>query len=177
MKTILIFVSTLDGKITRWGDRDIRSWSSVNDQDYFDSVWSSNRIILMGRATYTAFPVTPGPKHTYIVMTRHPEEYKDKNVPGKLEFTDDSPLSIVRRFENSGEDKMLIVGGSEIATLFLKEKLIQELWLTFEPKIFGKGDAIVGEEKFDIDLKLISVDKLNEKGTLVAKYSVERRAF
>ena len=174
MKTILIFVTTLDGKITRWGDPDIRSWSSANDQDYFDSVWNSSRIILMGRATYTAFPVTPGPKHIFIVMTRHLQEFNDKNVPGQLEFTDESPLSIVRRFENSGEENMLIVGGSEIATLFLKEKLIKELWLTFEPKIFGTGGSIVGDEKIDIDLKLISVDKLNEKGTLVVKYSVER---
>jgi dihydrofolate reductase len=67
---------------------------------------------------------------------------------------------------------MLIVGGSEIAALFLKENLVKELWLTFEPKIFGKGGSIVGDEKFDIDLKLLSVDKLNEKGTLVVKYEV-----
>jgi dihydrofolate reductase len=176
MKTILIFVTTLDGKITRWGDPDIRSWSSVNDQDYFDSVWNSTRVILMGRATYTAFPVNPGPKHTFIVMTRHPEDYNDKEVPGKLEFTDELPLSIVTRFENSGEENMLIVGGSEIATLFLKENLIKELWLTFEPKICGHGGSFVGDEKFDIDLKLISVDKINDKGTIVVKYSVERRA-
>jgi dihydrofolate reductase len=126
----------------------------------------------MGRATYTAFPVTPGPKHTFIVMTRHSQEFTDKNVPGQLEFTDESPLTIVRRFENSGEENMLIVGGSEIATLFLKEKLIEELWITFEPKIFGNGGSIVRDEKFDIDLKLISVDKLNEKGTLVVKYEI-----
>jgi dihydrofolate reductase len=59
MKTILIFVSTLDGKITKWGDSKVRSWSSKNDQDYFDSVWNDTRIIIMGSGTYNPDPVKP----------------------------------------------------------------------------------------------------------------------
>ena len=52
MKTILIFVSTLDGKITKWGNPKIRFWSSQEDQDYFDRIWNETRVIVMGKATY-----------------------------------------------------------------------------------------------------------------------------
>ena len=50
---------------------------------------------------------------------------------------------------------MLVVGGPHVATSFLKEQLIDELWLTFEPKIFGTGGNFVTDVKLDINLHLI----------------------
>ena len=67
---------------------------------------------------------------------------------------------------------MLVTGGQHIATSFLKEGLIDELWLTIEPKIFGMGENFVTQEKLDIDLNLISCEKVNERGTLITKYVV-----
>ncbi len=174
MKTILIFVSTLDGKITKWGDPKIRLWSSQNDQDYFDAIWSDTRVIIMGSGTYKPDPVVPSSKHLFNIMTRQPEKYKSKEIPGQLVFTDESPLNLVTRFEKDGEEKILIVGGAHIATSFLREKLIDELWLTIEPKIFGKGENFVIEEKLDINLKLISCTRANNQGTLITKYEVIR---
>jgi dihydrofolate reductase len=172
MKTILIFVSTLDGKITKWGDPDIRSWSSKYDQDHFDSVWNETRVIIMGSGTYNPAPVASGPGHLFIVMTQHPEDYSSKERKGKLEFTSESPSQLFSRFESEGEEKLLIVGGPHIATLFLKAQLINELWLTIEPRIFGKGGNLVIEEELDIKLKLLSYSKVKEEGTLVTKYQV-----
>ena len=172
MKAILIFVSTLDGKITKWGDTDIRSWSSQSDQDYFDSVWDKTRVIVMGSGTYKPSPVKPVSDHLFVVMTRQPLRYKSIEVPGQLEFTNDSPFNLLERFAAEGNEKILIVGGSEIATLFLKEQLIDELWITIEPRIFGKGDSFVISEKLDIALKLLSCVISNQQGTLITKYKV-----
>jgi dihydrofolate reductase len=172
MKTILIFVSTLDGKITKWGDSKVRSWSSKNDQDYFDSVWNDTRIIIMGSGTYNPDPVKPDSRHHFIVMTGNPEKYRSRDEPGRIEFTSQSPFSIVSRFEREGEERLLIVGGAHIATSFLKDELIDELWLTLEPKIFGIGANFVIKEKLDIRLKLISCTTANQQGTLMMKYRV-----
>lgn len=172
MKTILIFVTTLDGKVTKWGSSDIRSWSSKNDQEHFDSIWAETRVIIMGRGSYDPDPVRPKPNHLFVVLTRTPEKYKDTQVPGQLEFTDKTPLEIVKRLEAEGEEKLLVVGGPNIATLFLKEQLIDELWITFEPKIFGRGGNFVIDENLDISLSLISTEKVNKQGTLINKYRV-----
>jgi len=174
MKIILIFVSTLDGKVTRWGDDKIRSWSSHEDQSYFDSIWNATRAIIMGSGTYKPDPVKPNPNHLFIVMTRHPSDYINLYKKGLLEFTDESPENLLRRLGDS-DDNILIVGGPQIATLFLKDQLIDELWLTVEPKIFGSGASIVTEERFDIDLKLLSSELINEQGTLINKYNVIRK--
>lgn len=174
MKTILIFVSSLDGKITKWGDPMIRSWSSGADQDQFDAIWRKTRVIIMGSGTYNPAPLKADPKHLFIVLTRQPSAYKDSNVPGLLEFTNDTPGHILDRFKDE-EDTVLVVGGSQIASYFLKEQLIDELWLTFEPKIFGKGANFVTDEKLDIDLRLISFELIIEQGTVITKYRVLKK--
>lgn len=174
MKTILIFVSTLDGKITKWGDGMIRTWSSKADQEYFDNTWNDTHVIVMGSHTYRADPVKPVPKHLFIVLTRKPSTYKKLEVPGQLEFTDMLPLQLITRLMDTGEEKILIVGGAKVATSFLKARLIDEVWLTVEPKIFGRGGNFATGENLDITLELISCTRANDQGTLLTKYRVKR---
>jgi dihydrofolate reductase len=174
MKTVLIFVSTLDGKITRWGNPTIRSWSSAADQAYFDAIWSNFRVIIMGRRTYSPVPVKPDSKHLYIVLTRQRENFVNSEIPGQLEFTSDSPSVLMERIKKTGEENILIVGGAQIATSFLKAQLIDEVWLTIEPRIFGTGGSFVNEEQLDIRLNLLGITRANEEGTLLTKYKVLR---
>ena len=70
---------------------------------------------------------------------------------------------------------MVVFGSPHVATSFLKEQLIDELWLAIEPKIFGSGGNFVIEENLDINLRLISCEKVNEQGTLITKYAVMKK--
>jgi dihydrofolate reductase len=172
MKTILVFVSTLDGKITKWGNPDVRLWSSQSDKQYFNKLWNDTRLIVMGSNTYNVKPVRPSSKHHFVVMTRHPSDYSGAERVGQLEFSDESPEKLFDRFEKEGHKLILIVGGAMVATAFLKQKLIDELWLTIEPKIFGSGGNFVVEDKLDINLQLLGSERVNEQGTLINKYKV-----
>jgi dihydrofolate reductase len=175
MKIILVFVSTLDGKVTKWGDPKVTSWSSQKDKEYFRKAWNDAKLIVMGSNTYRAERLRPSLNHLLVVMTGNPAQFKSQEVTGQIEFTDESPAHLVARFEKKGYDQMLVVGGPHIATSFFKEQQVDELWLTIEPKIFGTGGNLVIEEKLDIDLNLISCNKVNEQGTLIAKYAVIRK--
>lgn len=172
MKIVLVFVSTLDGKVTKWGNPNVKSWSSKNDQDYFNNIWNETRLIIMGSNTFNTEPFKPSQKHLLVVMTKHPAKYRSVEVLGQLEFTDKSPVLLVKHYETKGHELMLVVGGAHIATSFLKEQLVDELWLTIEPKIFGMGGNFVIEKKLDINLRLLSCEKVNEQGTLITKYEV-----
>ena len=175
MKVVLVFVSSLDGKVTRWGNPYVKSWSSQKDQEYFNKIWHSARLIIMGSNTFNAEPFKPSLEHLLVIMTRNPEKYKNYEVSGQLEFTGESPDQLIRRFENEEYEYMLLVGGAHLATSFLKEELVDELWLTIEPRIFGMGGNFVIEEKLDIKLHLISYEQVNEQGTLITKYKVVRK--
>lgn len=172
MKIILVFVATLDGKLTKWGDPVVKKWTSREDKDYFRKTISNSKLVVMGSNTFNAGPVKPSDKRIILVMTRHTSDYTEKKVPGKIEFSDDTPNQIVDRFRREGYEIMTVVGGPKIATAFLKEQLVDELWLTIEPKIFGTGDLLVSQELLDIELKMISCEKMNEQGTLITKYII-----
>jgi len=172
MKIILIFVSSLDGKVTRWGESNVNLWSSHQDQDYYKKIRNESRLIVMGSHTYKADHTQPLPNHRSIVLTQHPETYKSQEVKGQLEFTSESPSELTTRLQRDGHDQMLLIGGPHVATSFLKEQLIDEVWLTIEPKIFGAGENFATEEKLDVSLRLLSFEKVNEHGTLITKYEV-----
>jgi dihydrofolate reductase len=151
MRIILVFVSTLDGKITRWGDPKVSSWTSEEDKKYFRKTWNEAPLIVMGSNTFRAEKLGSVKDHLIVVMTRHPSTYKDKEVRGQLEFSDESPAQLAARFEKASFERMLVVGGAHIATSFLKAGLINEIWLTIEPKIFGKGGSFVIEQELDLN--------------------------
>ncbi|MFZ0281013.1 MAG: dihydrofolate reductase family protein [Bacteroidales bacterium] len=174
MKAILVFVSTLDGKITKWGDPFVRSWSSKSDQEYFTGIMENSTPVIVGSNTFNADPLKASDRRLIVVMTRYPSQYKRYEVPGQIEFTDESPGSLVSRFEMQGHKQITVVGGPKIAVSFLKSKLIDELWLTIEPKIFGTGGSFVTEQKLDIELKLLTCDKVNDSGTLITKYAITK---
>ena len=69
MKIILIFVSTLDGKVTKWGEPHVSSWSSHQDQDYYKNVLNESRLIAMGGNTFNADTFKPSANHKPITMT------------------------------------------------------------------------------------------------------------
>ena len=175
MKVILVFVSTLDGKITEWGASHVRDWTSKEDQEYYKQIWKDAQLIVMGSNTYMAEKFSPSSQHLLMVMTRHPSKYKQYEVPGQIEFTDNDPEELFEQFQKKGFEKMILVGGPHVATSFFEKQLIDELWLTIEPKIFGTGGNFVIEQKLDIDLKMISYEKVNQQGTLIAKYAVIKK--
>jgi dihydrofolate reductase len=176
MRIILVFVSTLDGKITRWGDPKVSSWTSEEDKKYFKKTWNEAPLIVMGSNTFRAEKLGSVRDHFILVMTSHPSDFKDKEVGGRLEFSNESPAHLAARFEKADFTTMLVVGGASIATSFLKAGLIDEIWLTIEPKIFGSGGNFVVEQKLDIELQLIGCEQVNQHGTLITKYEVLKKS-
>lgn len=176
MKVILCMVMSLDGKTTKWNRPNIYEWTSKEDQKHFASIIQKHKLIVMGKKTYLAAKsnIQLAKGKLRIVMTKHPKKFKKISVPGQLEFVVDSPKEIVKICSKLGYKEMLLVGGETINTLFLKQKLINELWITVEPYIFGKGNGLFSEEMFDLNLKMKSHKKLNKKGTILLRYQVSK---
>lgn len=174
MKVIMIMLSSVDGKITKGNDQNIYTWTSSEDQKYFFSEIKKNNLIVMGRKTYEASkPVIKLEKGKLrIVLTHNPKKYFKQSVMGQLEFSDETPKELVKRLSTLGYKKILLVGGGNINGLFLKQNLVNELYLTVEPKIFGLGKSIIEGQLLNKSLQLINVKKLNKIGTLLLKYKI-----
>ena len=170
----LAFVATLNGKITKGGDVDVSQWSSRQDQQHFKKIISQYPIIIRSSTTYNIAKTTidPNGSQRHIVMTRDPKSYESEKIEGVLEFTNESPRELIDRLKKEGIEKSFLSVGGILVSLFLKEKLVDNFYLTLEPKIFGKGTPIVAETELEADFKLESIEKLNAKGTLLLKYKL-----
>lgn len=176
MKVTMVMLSSIDGKTTLGDNQNVYSWSSIEDQKHFFSLIKKNNLIVMGRATYEASkPVIKLEKEKLrIILTQSPNKYFDQSVKGQLEFSDETQEKLVKRLLLLGYKKMLLVGGALINGLFLKQNLVDEFYLTIEPKIFGSGKNIVEGQLLNKSLQLISIKKLNKAGTLLLKYKINK---
>lgn len=174
MKVILVFVSTLNGKVTRGNDPEVRHWSSGSDQEHYARVWKNSRLIIMGSNTWKDNIIKPSAERLIVVMTGNPGSFKESERPGQVEFTNTGPRELVTKYSKAGSELMTVVGGPMVATSFLKESLVDEFWLTIEPRLFGRGISLLTDSDLDIRLKLIELVKANEDGTLITKFSIVR---
>lgn len=168
----MVAVISTNGKLTRNSDPNIYKWTSKEDQDFFFSKITKSKLIVMGSGTYEAArnKIKHESTRLRIVLTSTPEKYKDEQIKGILEFTSEDLPQLVNRLSNYNE--MLLVGGSQVYAAFLKEGLVDEIYVTIEPVLFGKGKNFVAEDDFESRLELLSIKKLNKKGTILLKYKV-----
>jgi|SRR3989339_84202 len=174
MKVTMVMISSVDGKTTQGNNKNVYIWSSKEDQEHFFSLIKKNNLIIMGRATYEASkPIIKLEKGKLrIVLTHYPKKYLNQFVDKQLEFSNETPKDLIKRLSALGYKKILLVGGATINGLFLKQNLVDELFLTIEPKIFGYGKNIVEGNLLNTSLQLISIKKINKFGTLLLKYKI-----
>lgn len=171
-KVTLVMAVSANGKITDGEDPDVGKWTSEEDKAHFVQVRKNAKLIIVGRKTFEAVRAKPSKDRLRIVLTSNPEKYKEYEVKGQLEFTNENPRDLVERLKKDGYSEMLLLGGADVNGSFLKDGLITDAVLTIEPVFFGEGRPIFSEGDTEASLELISVERLNEKGTLLAKYKV-----
>lgn len=169
MKVILMMAITVDGKIAKHRKHPA-DWTSRADKKVFVSETKRVGVILMGKTTYETIG-KPLAGRLNIVLDLHPK--KSQNIPGELEFTNKPPRKLLKELKERGFQEAILGGGATINGLFLKENLIDEVWLTLEPKIFGEGLSLFQGAAKDLDLKLLEVKKL-APDVIWVKYRVKK---
>ncbi|MDP3724878.1 MAG: dihydrofolate reductase family protein [Nanoarchaeota archaeon] len=160
---------TLDGKIAKHA-RHFSDWTSREDKEIFRKELAKADVIIVGMNTYkTAKKPLSG--RNCIVLTRQVKNTKCEkpnicfcNPKGK------HPKDIIKE---KGYKHIAVIGGAKIYDWALKEGMMDELHLTIEPVVFGKGISLFSEPTGEKIFELRSVKKLNKKGSLYAVYRVK----
>ena len=173
MKVICVIVMSVDGKTTQGNNPSIYHWTSKEDQDYFFSLLNQHTLLLMGRNTYehAKHLMKHVPKRLRIVFTTTPEQFAKEAIPHMLSFTNRPPKEVLQEAAKKGYKEALLLGGATTNNEFFKDKLVDEVWITTEPYLFGNGQPFM-TQKLLIKLQLINIEKLNSQGTLLLKYKV-----
>lgn len=160
----LMMAISVDGKIAK-DKNQLANWTSPEDKKLFVAESKRHGVVMMGENTFNTFP-SPLPNRLNVVFaeTLKPNYDNVKYVSGEI-------AKVLEELETMGYKSALLGGGCYLNSLFLKNKLISEIILTVEPKIFGSGLPL-----FDTDteatLELKSLEKLNDN-TFAIKYKVK----
>ena len=167
MKVIFFAAMTVNGKIAHTSD-ELVDWTSKEDKQFFHAETKKCGVMVMGNTTYKTIG-RPLPGRLNVVMTRHPD--KSQNQEGALEFTDKPPAALIADLEKRGFETVAVTGGAQIFSQFLEAGLADELAITIEPKIFGRGVTLFADMARDFALELLEVWNLNPNVVLL-RYKV-----
>ena len=87
-------------------------------------------------------------------------------------ITDAAPKKIIKALSKKGFKTAFLAGGGALNASFLREGLVNEMYLDVEPLIFGKGIQVVAPSEFEYELELLGVKNLN-KDTVQLHYLVK----
>nr|AIA16897.1 Dihydrofolate reductase [uncultured bacterium] len=168
---IAIAAITLDGKIAKDSHHMSTTWTSQEDKVFFRNILKECDVCLVGRSTYETSK-EPLSKRNTIVLSRSPYAKASGDVPSvSVTFCDPAKTDLKKLIEERDYQKVAVLGGSQIYTYCLQNEMIDELYLTVEPIVFGQG---IGLFSADVDLnekfQLISSQSLNTQGTLLLRY-------
>lgn len=170
MKTILYMGITPNGYIAKEDGNS--EWTSEEDlRGFFENSKKAGNII-MGKNTYhevLKYGYFPFPEALNIVVSR---EDRDNRWGDNVIFTDAAPREILTMLGEKGFDTAFLAGGGILNALFMREKLINEIYLDVEPLIFGKGIPVIAPSEFECELDLLEVKKLN-RNTVQLHYRVK----
>ncbi len=171
MKIIAIVAISIDGKIAI-NSHHSSDWTSPEDKIFLHNLLDNSNVVIVGNNTYKN-AIKPLSKRKCIVFTNSVDTIlkKSDNLvycnPQNIKLSD-----LIRDYEI-----VALLGGTQTYTYFLKNNLIDELFITIEPLIFGKGLSIFdcADEKPN-RFQLLSVKKLNNSGSLLLHYKNENHS-
>ncbi len=160
-------VSSINGIIAR-NENDNINWGSKHDKELFKNITKKAGVVIFGRKTFSNIG-KPLPGRYNIVMTRNPDKYKSIN--GRLLYTDMKPNDLLLYLKTKKYQHVIIGGGRSIYTLFLDYKLVNDLYITFEPILLTEGIKMTHKLSNDIELEKINIENLTEN-SLVIHYKI-----
>lgn len=172
MHVYLLAAVTADGFIGRNATDRSFDWTSPEDKQFYVEMIKKADVIVMGSQTFHTF--TRYPKGSrWVLYSRTPEKFiNPKPEVITAEATSEEPTALLGRLRNEGVKSVAICGGASIYTMFMQAGLVDTLYLSVEPVVFGEGVKLFSGE-LNAQLELLAVKKLSE-ATILLEYQVKK---
>lgn len=167
MKVILYMAQAVNGFIAKLDNT--TPWSDEEWEMYKEKVEKTGNIII-GRKTYDIMKNdgfdSIGNPFVIVVSQQNFPDTED------IVFVKDAQEAL-RVAEDKGFPEVLVTGGSLINGLFLKENVVDEVYVDIEPFLFGQGIPLFSAQENDFALELLESKPFGKSG-LQLHYSVKK---
>ena len=160
MKVVLYMAITPNGFVAK--ENDDTSWVSEVEWNSFRGMINHAGNMIIGRRTYEimreANQFAGLEKIKVMVITSK----KLKDADRDIVFVK-NPREALDVLEKQKFKEALVCGGGKLNGGFMKENLVDELYLDVEPTIFGNGIPLFGNADFEAKLELLGTKKLSKE--------------
>ena len=156
---------SIDGKIAEYSGH-FSDWTSSEDKSFLHATLDACDVVIVGNTTYQ-LALEPLKKRNCVVFTRSVFTTERIN-PGLLYFNP-SRVSLADFIKKMRYKIIVILGGTQVYSYCLQNNLIDELYLTVEPIVFGSGLPLF-DAGHQCAWKLETIKRLNNKGAVLLKY-------
>lgn len=73
-----------------------------------------------------------------------------------------SPQDAIKLLKEKGFKEILVAGGGMLNSSFIKNNLIDDIYLDIEPIVFGKGIKLFSDSDFESRLKFVGVKNISD---------------
>jgi len=154
---------SIDGRISLAKDK-LPIWTSKEDKKFFQTSLAHCDAVIVGRNTYHAAAVRLRRRTTYVLISRVTRPQKR----GSVTFVNPAITDITSLLNT--HRTVAVLGGAAVYHYMLERGLLHEFYITVEPLLFGCGIPLLAGGTRIHTLQLLSVRKLNSRGTLLLHY-------
>lgn len=166
MNVFIIAALSADGYIGLDDSHRATSWTTKADKTFFVERTKKAGTVVMGRKTFNTF-ARPLPGRRLIVLSNNPGAIDIEGV----EVTNETVTELVTRLNREGITELAVCGGTSVYSQFSQAGLVDEMYLTVMPKIFGKGVPLFNTP-LDNNLELVKSAQLEDGNSVLLHYRV-----
>lgn len=159
MKVILFMAQTVNGMIARENFQE--DFLSHKNWKTFSTLAESIGCFIVGRKTEEQVQQWKEYNFNNINAKRIIISKKSILNSNKKVTYAKSPQDALNKAAKWGFKTVLLTGGSQINSAFIKKNLIDEVIINVEPYILGKGIPLFAKDRFEKKLKLKQIKRLN----------------
>jgi dihydrofolate reductase len=167
IKFTAFVAASVDGRISL-DPKKSPDWTSREDWKFFHTALSKFEAVVVGRNTFEAARKSLEKRMTYVLSSREATRRQE----GSVTFVNPLHVNLKKVF---GKYKAVaVLGGGRVYQTMLDKGLMDEIYVTVEPLIFGRGVPMFAGGTKSARLRLISARRLNRAGTLLLHYKVKK---
>ncbi len=164
----IAFVATsADGRISLT-NKTLPDWTSQEDWRFFQTSLAQVEAVIVGRNTYQAAVAPLRKRHTFVLTS----QLKKTQRRGTVIFVNPNQVDLAALLQPY--KTVAVLGGGLVYGAMLERHMLDEIYITIEPLIFGRGKEMFIGSTRTTRLQLLSVRRLNRSGTLLLHYRIKR---
>ena len=162
---VAFVAASIDGRISLLG-KTLPRWTSKEDWQFLQHSLSRADAVVVGRNTYRAAARWLRKRNTFVLSNRLATMVRRGNVtfvnPANVDL-----VSLLAKYKT-----VAVLGGGAVYHFMLESGFLDEIFVTIEPLIFGRGKEMFVGGTRTIRVSLLSVKRLNRTGTLLLHYQI-----